>query len=124
MSQDQSNRVFDKLDKFEDKFDRKIERIDKRLDGVEKELVIYNEQLKYHIEGVRQLKQENKMLREYIDIETIKLQEQFAPVVNHVESIKSFGSGLKKVFQTISYIVTILGTIAGLIYTITLMLGK
>lgn len=125
MSQDQNNnRIYDKLDKLDEKFDRKSEKIERRLDGVERELVIYNEQLKTHIEGVRQLKEENLMLREYIDVEKEKLEHSLNPVIIYVDNVKKTLSFVKRTFQMTSYIVTAIGTLLGIIYTIKEILGK
>ena len=113
-----NNRLFDKLDKLDDKIDRKFEKTDRRLDGVEKELIVYNEQLKIHVEGVRQLKQENEMLREYIDLETNKLTQKIEPIKEHFETKEKNKQFLIKMFQIFSYIMTAVSMIVGIVYTI------
>lgn len=127
MSQDQNssnNRIYDKLDKLDEKFDRKFEKFDKKLDGMERELIVYNEQLKFHIEGVRQLKAENELLQNYINIETQKLQAEFAPIKKHVERIQSTMSSAKTITRWLSYTISTISVIAGLIYSILQITGK
>lgn len=96
MSTEKTDRIFDKLDKLDEKFDRKMDKLEQRIDCVDKDLIVYNEQLKHHIEGVRLLKQENEMLREYIDKETNILHDDLVPIKNHVQKMEGWRTFLKK----------------------------
>lgn len=119
MSEDQkNNRIFDKLDKIDEKFDRKLDKLDSRIDAIDRDLIVYNEQLKHHIEGVKQLERENNLLKNYIDIEIQKIGNQFQPVVDHVNEMKSIKGGLYKVWKIFKNFWAGLSILAGLIYTI------
>ncbi len=50
----------DRLEKKLDKIDEKTDKLDARLDRIDIHMAVYNEQLKIHIEGVKQVREENK----------------------------------------------------------------
>jgi hypothetical protein len=91
------DRIYDKLDKIELKFENKMERLDNRLNNMEREFIIYNEELKHHIEGVRQLKRENDLLQVYIDKRVQELEVELSPVAEHVNRLQAFGITLSKI---------------------------
>lgn len=96
----------------------KMERLDSRIDNVDKQLAIYNEQLTQHIEGVKQAKEENKLLREYIDLETQKLSERLKPIEDLESSEKAKKEYKKSVLETSLKILTLLSLLTGLIWGI------
>lgn len=114
MSQDSNDRIYDKIDKIDEKIERKFDKMERRLDGVEKELIIYNEELKHHIEGVQRAREQNSMLQTYIDIEIEKLRKDFKPVKNHVEKLDNITSGVKFIIGVVLKIAGALGLIFGL----------
>ena len=52
----------DRLESKIDKIDAKTDRLDERLDRIDVHMAVYNEQLKIHIEGVKQVREENAAL--------------------------------------------------------------
>ncbi|PCI45894.1 MAG: hypothetical protein COB41_00460 [Proteobacteria bacterium] len=114
MSQDNSDRIYDKIDKIDAKIERKFEKMDQRLDNVEKQLIIYNGELSYHIEGVNQAKKQNEILKTYIDVETEKLIKDFAPIKKHVESLDSFFKISKSIFNVLLKVAGACGILIGI----------
>lgn len=96
MNQD-NNRIFDKLDKIDEKMERKFDRTEKRLDQMERELIIYNEELKHHIEGTRQVVIQNEQLKDYMDLEVEKMRKEILPIREHVQKLNGFWEITKKI---------------------------
>jgi len=113
MSQDNNNRIYDKIDSIDEKIDRKFDKLDKRLDNVEKELIVYNGELKVHIEGTNQIKHQNSMLKKYIDIETKKLRDDFKPIKKYVEKNNSIQQGFKFIVNSLLKTAGAVGLILG-----------
>jgi len=115
MDRDNSNnRIYEKIDKIDDKLERKFDKVERRLDNVEQELVIYNEQLKHHIEGVKQARKQNDMLKEYIDIENKKVLNEFKPIKQHIEKVNGVMSGLSFISGWIFKVLGFVGVILGI----------
>jgi hypothetical protein len=87
-----------------DTLDERLLETNVHLHGIDKSLAVYNEQLKYHIEGVMQLREQNKLLREYIDCENQKLKEALQPVLDEKIKIKSIRSFIIKIGSIITFI--------------------
>lgn len=117
------NRIYDKLDRIDEKFERKFEKLDKCLDDVDKRLAIYNEQLKVHVAGVETAREENRMLREYIDVCVARIEEDIEPISRHVENVKSTVSGLKRAGMLFTGFWTIVTIVAGAIYAVGRLFG-
>lgn len=97
---DDTNRLYEKLDKLDEKLDRKFEKQDIRVDNIEKQLIVYNEELKRHIEGVQLAREENKLLADYIQMEIEKMDEKIHPITQHIESKKNQWKYISKIFST------------------------
>lgn len=57
-------------------------------DKVDSHLHEYNAQLKVHIEGVKELKENNKLLQRHIDNETRRIQIDLEPIKKHVTYVQ------------------------------------
>lgn len=112
------DKTYEKLDKIESKFERQLDRLDGKIHNIEKELVVYNEQLKHHIEGVRQARIENNMLREYIDLETEKIQGDIAPIKRHVEKMQNSVDILKNISGIILKFWGLVSIVVGILYSL------
>lgn len=89
--------IYQKLDKIEDKFEKKFDKLDSRVDDIDKKLAVYNQQLEIHIQGVITAREENKILREYIDSETTKIVDDIKPIGDHVQKLQTYASFTLKV---------------------------
>ena len=116
-SQNEVLMLYQKLDKIEEKLENKLDKLDGRVDGVDKELAIYNEQLKVHIEGVMQAREENALLKNYIDIETEKIRADLKPVVDHINHLKNIVIVSKKLAGWVSAVIVF-------VYTVLQLMGK
>lgn len=79
-------------------WNKRLEIIEKKLDNVEEKfmkdlgwkssidthLAVYNEQLKVHIEGVQEIKAQNKLLETYINNETKSIKKELEPIKAHI----------------------------------------
>lgn len=95
---------------FIQNLDTKVDKLDERLDYMDKHLAVYNTQLGFHIEGVKQAKEENRLLREYIDTEKEKLSNRIQPLEKNDENRKRNLGLIMKVLGALSLV-------SGIIYS-------
>jgi hypothetical protein len=88
--------VLEKLNKI----DEKVERLDSRQDSMDKSMAVYNEQLRIHIAGVKEAREQFAS----------HVKEEFAPVKKHVDMMNF-------TFKAIGFLFTatiaVLGAIQG-----------
>lgn len=118
-----NSRVYEKLDKIEEKFERKFDKLEVRADNMEKELIVYNEHLKTHIEGVNQARRQNDMLREYLDVKVKELEDDMRPVVKHVEKLTSYMSVLGKLWKGMISFLGFISLLSGIMFGILKYMG-
>lgn len=104
MSNDNNTRILNKLDKLDEKFDIKMEVMDQRIGNLDKHLAVYNVELQKHIEGVELAREENKLLKEYIEIKV-------KPIETYLDSKKTIK---KFLFNLLTVGSVIVGIIAAL----------
>lgn len=105
-------RLYEKLDKIEDKLDQKLTDVDGKIDCVEKQLIVYNEELKRHIEGVNIARQENKDIRSQLNGCVVTINKRIDPIEdmsNKVKNISSLVSG------SFGFILKVLGAVSVII---------
>lgn len=107
-------KFFTKIEALNDKMDK----IDNRVDSIDKQLAIYNEQLIHHIEGVNQAKQQNSLLREYVDNEKGKIERRIEPLEEAKEQSEIRRAFLMKIGDISLKVIGAVATIGGLIYSI------
>lgn len=93
------NRIYDKIDKIDYKLDNKFDRISNRLDNVEKELIVYNEELKHHIQGVILAREQNDLLKQHVELKLKEIQISIEPIKKHVGRITNVTGFLKGFFN-------------------------
>jgi len=115
------DRIDDKYDKIEDKFDDKFTKLNERIDTIVKHLSVYNQQLTKHIEGVKSIREENKLLKDYIDVEKKKLEKKFEeevkPLAEYVGKEKTKMELAKDRMDMSMRWLGILSAIGGIVYT-------
>lgn len=86
------------MDERLNRIDEKLEKISDRLSDIDKSVAVYNEQLKLHIEGTVQNRDQLKLFRE-------KVEADMAPVKKHVIFVEV-------VFKALGALSLIVGIIA------------
>lgn len=94
-----------------DKIDQVEAKIDTRFDKVESQLDKYNLLLAEHIAGVQLAREENKLLKEYIEKETETITAKIEPIDEHVTMVKGF---IKYAGAIIGLLATIVAIYEGL----------
>lgn len=67
-------------DKFQ-RLDDKLDKVNERLSDIDKNVAVYNEQLKLHIEGTVQNREQLSLLR-------LKFDSDLAPVKKHIAMVE------------------------------------
>ncbi len=107
MTQENNNRIFDKIDRLDEKFDRKMDILDRRLDSLDKQLAIYNVELQKHIEGVKLARTENALLKAHLDEKVKEIESTILPIDEHVKRVNTIAIFIAKIFGLISALVAI-----------------
>lgn len=105
------NRIYDKMDKIDYKLDNKFDRISMRLDAVEKELLVYNEELKHHIQGVILAREQNELLKQHVELQLEQIQFSIKPIKDHVRKITNISGFIKGSFNSILKLIGATGVI-------------
>jgi len=101
--------VFKKLEKLEDKVETRFDKFDTKLDNLDGRLDIYNQELTRHIEGVKLAREENKLLKVYIESETKELENRIDPIQRHIDKVNIT---MKVLAQLGALLLTIIGIYA------------
>lgn len=95
-----------------------IQRVEDKVDNIKEDvaqinthMAVYNEQLTQHIEGVKQAREENKILKEYVEEKIKPLEESY------IES-RSKAMIMGKIVDITLRIIAVVISIIGVIYTI------
>ena len=72
------------LEKIEDRLDE----ISKQIAEMNKTLAVNTTQLEIHIEGVKQAREQNDILRVNLERQIVEIQEQFKPINKHITFVK------------------------------------
>jgi dynactin complex subunit len=98
-------RVYGKIEKLEEKLDGRLDKVESHLESLDKQMVIYNSELSRHIEGVQLAREENKLLKTYIEKETEQIELKIKPIQEHVIFVQN----------SLTLMMKIGGIVAGLI---------
>lgn len=93
--------IYEKMDNLDIKFDSKFDRLNDSQDEVSKHMAVYNNELKRHIEGVEMAREENKLLRQY-------LEQKLNPIERHVSKIDTLFTFVKNLFLGLGALLALL----------------